>query len=233
MDKIGHSWTAYHTSRLTTNLWEWAGVTKKEAALLGSGSSLLYLLSIEYLDGRSSQWGWSWGDVAADVFGSSLFAAQELGWRHQRISLKFSAHPKKYGEDDLEKRADKLFGRSFQGRLLKDYNAQTYWLSTNLKSFFPDWQVPDWLNISFGYGAEGMFGGFENASKDEDGNIVFDRRDIRRYRQWYLAPDIDLTRIQTRSKFLKSVFSAFNVLKFPAPAIELSRGKLSFKAIAY
>lgn len=233
MDKIGHAWTAYHTSRFTSNLWEWAGATKNKAVLLGSGSSLLYLLSIEYLDGRSLQWGWSWGDVGADVFGASLFATQELGWHEQRFALKFSAHPKHYSENDLGSRADKLFGRSFQGRLLKDYNAQTYWLSANLKSFFPDWKVPDWLNVSIGYGGEGMFGGFENIAKDEEGNVIFDRRDIKRYRQWYLAPDIDLTKIKTKSKFLKSVFSAFNVLKFPAPTIELLRGKLRVKAIAY
>ena len=90
MDKIGHAWTAYHTSRVTSNLWQWAGVSKNKAVLLGSGSGLLYLLSIEYLDGRSSQWGWSWGDVGADVFGAILYATQEWGWREQRIGLKFS-----------------------------------------------------------------------------------------------------------------------------------------------
>lgn len=233
MDKIGHAWTAYHTSRITTNLWRWAGVSKNTSVLLGSGSSLLYMLSIEYLDGHSSEWGWSWGDAVADVFGAALFASQEGRWQEQRTGLKFSAHPKMYNEADLKNRADGLFGRSFQERLLKDYNAQTYWLSANIKSFLPQWNLPAWLNVSVGYGAEGMFGGFENIAKDKEGNITFDRRDIKRYRQWYIAPDVDLTKIKTKSRFLHSVFSALNVLKFPAPAMELSKGKLKLRAIAY
>ena len=118
--------------------------------------------------------------------------------------------------------------------MLKDYNTQTYWLSANIKSFFPEANLPDWLNISVGYGADGMFGGYENIAKRKaDGAITFDRRDIQRYRQWYLAPDIDLTRIKTNSRFLRSVFSAFNVLKFPAPALELSNGKLKVRAFAF
>lgn len=233
MDKVGHVWTGYHTSRLTANMWQWAGVPKNKAVLLGAGSSLLYMLSIEYLDGRSADWGWSWGDAGADLVGASLYAVQEGGWNEQRFSLKFSAHTKQYPEAGLQQRADKLFGASFQGRLLKDYNAQTYWFSANLRSFFPTATLPAWLNVSVGYGAEDMFGGYENFAKDKSGTVVFDRRDIRRYRQWYLAPDVDLTKIRTRSRLLKSVFSAVNVLKFPAPALEFSGGKVKVKALAY
>ena len=234
VDKIGHAWTTYHTSRFTTNMWRWAGVKKNKALLYGTGSSLLYMLSIEYLDGHSVEWGWSWADVGANVFGAALYAGQELGWKEQKIGLKFSSHYKNYGEPELTARADKLYGKSFQGRLLKDYNAQTYWLSANIKSFFPQTKLPGWLNVSVGYGADGMFGGFENIAVNKtDGNITFDRRDIKRYRQFYLAPDVDLTKIKTKSKLLKSVFSALNVLKFPTPAFELSNGRLQVKAIAF
>ena len=234
MDKTGHAWTAYQTSRLTTGLWRWAGVENKKALLYGTGSSLLFMLSIEYLDGHSAEWGWSWGDAGADAFGALLFAGQELSWNGQRVSLKFSSHSKNYNEADLQKRADDLFGSSFQSRLLKDYNAQSYWLSANLKSFFRHAELPDWLNVSFGYGADGMFGGYENvAVNKKDGTISFDRRDVKRYRQFYLAPDLDLTKIKTKNKLLKSVLSAFNVLKFPAPALEFSQGKFRVKAIVF
>lgn len=234
MDKAGHAWTAYHTSRFTTNMWRWAGVEDKKAMLYGTGSSMLYMLSIEYLDGHSAEWGWSWADVGANFLGAALYAGQELGWQEQKIGIKFSSHYKNYGGIDLKERADKLYGSSFPERLLKDYNAQTYWLSANIKSFFPQTGLPDWLNVSVGYGADGMFGGFENIAKSKvDGTITFDRRDIKRYRQWYLAPDVDLTKIKTASKLLKSVFSALNVLKFPAPALEFSNGRFKVKAIAF
>lgn len=234
VDKAGHAWTAYHTSRFTTNMWRWAGVENNKALLLGTGSSFLYMLSIEYLDGRSSQWGWSWADVGANFFGATLYAAQELKWKEQRVGLKFSSHYTNYGEQILQDRADDLYGTSFQGRLLKDYNAQTYWLSVNMKSFLPTLSLPAWLNVSIGYGAEGMYGGYENIARSKtDGSIIFDRRDIKRYRQFYLAPDVDLTKIKTKSKFLKSAFSALNVLKFPTPALVLSNGRLKLKAVAY
>ena len=234
VDKVGHAWTAYQTSRFTTNMWRWAGVEEKKAMIYGTGSSLLYLLSIEYLDGHSAEWGWSWADVAANFSGAALYVGQELGWKQQKISFKFSSHYIDYAEPDLEQRANELFGSSYAERLLKDYNAQTYWLSANIKSFFPKTKIPAWLNLSVGYGADSMFGGYENIAYDKtDGSVTFDRRDIPRYRQWYLAPDVDFTRIKTKSKFLKSVFSALNVLKFPAPALEFSNGNFKFKAIAF
>ena len=225
LDKIGHAWTAYHTSRVNSALWRWAGVDEKRAVALGTGTSLLYMLSIEYLDGRSAEWGWSWPDAAADIFGAGLFAGQQLAWKDQRISIKFSSHPKTYNPDPLQKRANNLFGSSLPERLLKDYNTQTYWLSFNTRSFLGD-KLPAWLNIAVGYGADGMFGGYENIAYDKDGSIAFDRRDISRYRQWYFSPDIDLTKIKTRSSFLRTAFSVLNVLKIPAPAVEVSNGKL-------
>jgi uncharacterized protein YfiM (DUF2279 family) len=232
MDKIGHAWTAYHTSRATTGVWKWAGANQNTSVILGTGSSLLYMLSIEYLDGRSSEWGWSWPDVGADLFGAALFATQELGWKEQKISLKFSSHYENY-EPALKDRANVLFGKTLPERLLKDYNAQTYWLSANLNSVFKTHCFPRWLNISFGYGAEGMFGGYQNIAYDKNGNLTFDRRDIKRYRQWYLSPDIDLSRIKTKSRVLKTVFSVVNILKFPAPALEFSNHRFRLKAIAF
>ncbi|HEU4473077.1 MAG TPA: DUF2279 domain-containing protein [Flavisolibacter sp.] len=232
VDKAGHAWSAYVSASLTTKAWEWAGLSKSKAVLLGSGTSLLYLLSIEYLDGRSAEWGWSWADVGADLFGTGLFAAQEKGWKEQRITLKFSSHFRNY-EGRLRQRADELYGSSLPERLLKDYNAQSYWLSFNLSSLTKISSLPPWLNLSIGYGADGMYGGYDNFLKDENGNIVFDARNIRRYRQWYLSPDIDLTRIKTGSKLLRTAFFVLNHIKVPAPAVELSKGRLRLKAIAF
>jgi uncharacterized protein YfiM (DUF2279 family) len=225
MDKIGHVWTAYNTSKATTALWKWAGVNEKNSVFLGSGTSLLYMLSIEYLDGRSSEWGWSWADVVADFSGSILFSVQQLAWKQQKMQLKFSSHKRNY-EQSLTDKANNLFGNGLYERLLKDYNAQTYWLSFNINSFLRENNFPNWLNISVGYGAEGMLGGYANIAYDKNGNIIFDRRDISRYRQWYLAPDIDFSKIKTSSKVLRTVLFALNSFKFPAPSLELSNGKL-------
>ncbi|MBD0332566.1 MAG: DUF2279 domain-containing protein [Chitinophagaceae bacterium] len=225
MDKIGHSWTAYNISHATASTWQWTGMSKNRSIILGSVSSLGYLAAIEFLDAHSTKWGWSWADITANFFGTSLFALQEMKWNEQKFQLKFSAHMKNY-ESSLQKRADELFGNTLAERLLKDYNQQTYWLSLNVKSFITNAKLPQWLNISVGYGAQDMFGGFENVAYDKNGNLTFSRLDIKRYRQFYLSPDVDFTKIKTTNKVLKTTFNILNALKLPAPALEFSNGKL-------
>jgi hypothetical protein len=211
-------------------MWQWAGLPHKKAALIGGLSGTAYLTVIEILDGFSSQWGFSWGDMTANFFGSGLFISQDLVWREQRIQYKFSFHRNTYDDAILDKRADDLFGSSWYERMLKDYNAQAYWLSANLRSFFKESKIPSWLNFAFGYGADGMFGGFENKWIDAQGHL-YTRYDITRKRQFYLAPDIDFTKIRTNRKWLKTVFSFLNAFKCPAPALMLD-GKGKFKVYA-
>ena len=227
VDKFGHGWTAYNTGRISAGMWRWAGLSQSKSAIIGGVSGALYLTVIEFLDGHSAKWGWSWGDMAANVIGSGMFVSQELLWKEQRIQYKFSFHHKEYGEPMLDQRADDLFGESWAERMLKDYNAQTYWFSANLKSFFQTSRLPRWLNISVGYGADGMFGGFQNKWIDVDSVAVIDRTDIPRVRQFYLAPDIDFTKIKTNKKWLKTVFFCLNAFKCPAPTLMIdSKGKV-------
>lgn len=118
-------------------------------------------------------------------------------------------------------------------RMLKDYNAQTYWVSGNIHSFFPSSGMPSWLNVSLGYGSDGMFGGFENKWNDKAGTF-HNRTDIPRTRRFFIAPDLDLTRIKTRSKLVRAIFISVNMVKFPAPALELnSRGKVKIHMLYF
>lgn len=220
MDKVGHTWSVYQLTRASFRAWDWAGASQKKALTMAGISGPGFLTIIEILDGFSNKWGFSWGDMGANLLGSGLFIGQELGWNEQRISVKFSFHLNTYPETMLQNRANNLFGKAWNERMLKDYNAQTYWLSGNLKSFFPETRLPSWLNMAVGYGADGMFGGYENKWTDADGNPVT-RSDIKRKRQFYLAPDVDLTKIKTKSKFLKTSFFILNSLKFPAPALQI------------
>lgn len=225
MDKVGHAWSGYQLSRASYAGWRWAGIAEKKAVLTAGISGFTFLTVIEILDGFSEEWGWSWGDFGANVLGSGLFVAQHLAWKEERISYKFSFHKMKYGNPQLDERSDDLFGASLPERMLKDYNGQTYWLSANLKSFMKNSKLPPWLNISVGYGASGMLGGTENKWMDETTGQIYNRTDIPRLRQWYLAPDIDFTRIKTNSKWMRTLFYALNAFKMPAPTLVLSNGK--------
>jgi hypothetical protein len=225
VDKVGHTYSAYTESRANMEAWRWAGLPRKERIWIGGLSGVAYQSIIEVLDGFSSQYGFSPGDFAANIVGSGMFIAQEFAWDDQRIKFKFSFHRKNYGEPDLDKRADAIYGSTEIERFIKDYNAQSYWLSANIKSFFPDSKLPPWLSLSFGYGAEGMFGARSNVFV-ENGNII-DRSDIKRYRQWYISPDVDFSKIRTNKKGLKILFFVLDAFKFPAPTLEYSNG--SFK----
>lgn len=234
VDKVGHAYSAYIESYASMEMWRWAGLNRKQRIWLGGMSGAVYQTVIETLDGFSAAWGWSWGDFTANIIGSSLLVSQELAWNEQRIRYKFSFHRKNYGSPQLNARANDIYGSSLPERMLKDYNGQTYWLSTNLKSFWPNSNLPSWLNVAVGYGAEGMFGAENNVGKDVYGNITFDRRDIRRYRQFYISPDIDLSKIRTKSKLIRLSLIALNALKFPAPSLEYnSKGKFAFHLIHF
>jgi uncharacterized protein YfiM (DUF2279 family) len=233
VDKVGHLYSSYIASRGSMELWRWTGIDRKKRIWIGGMSGAAYLTIIETLDGFSQKWGWSWSDFATNILGSGTLVAQELAWNDQRIKLKFSFHRKKYSDPQLNARSDALFGEGFGARMLKDYNGQTYWASINLKPFLQNSKWPEWLSLSVGYGAEGLFGGEENIGKDENGNIVFDRRDIKRYHQWFLAPDIDLSKIKTNKKGIKFLLTFLSSFKFPTPSLELSNGKLKAHAIHF
>lgn len=108
---------------------------------------------------------------------------------------------------------------------LKDYNGQTYWLSANINSFLKTNGIPNWLNLAFGYGAEGMLTGDPN-------DVLFLNQN--RTRQYYLSLDLDLSRIKTNSNLLKTIFDVFNVIKVPFPALELnSNGRIKWHYIYF
>jgi uncharacterized protein YfiM (DUF2279 family) len=233
VDKVGHMYSAYIESYGSMEMWRWTGIDRKKQIWIGGMSGAFYQTVIEVLDGFSSQWGWSWGDFSANILGSSALVAQELAWNDERIKLKFSFHHKSYSDPSLNQRSDVLFGKQESSRFIKDYNGQTYWASVNIRSFFPKSKWPPWLSVAVGYGAEGMFGGTENIGTDKNGNIIFNRPDIKRYRQWYLTPDIDLSKIKTKSKALKFFLIFLNAFKFPTPALEFSNGKFKAHAVYF
>jgi hypothetical protein len=231
IDKAGHAWTSYNIATYSALLWQWSGLEHRKAVLLGGVSALGYQTILEFLDAHSAEWGWSWADMGANAFGVALFTTQELAWKKQIVRLKFSSFPQRY-DASLQPRVNALFGNTFQERLLKDYNAQTYWASINLGSLFQN-SIPRWLNLAVGYGGKGMYGGFTNVAVDKNGNVVFDRSDIKRVRQWYLSPDIDWTKLKSNKKIIRTLFALMNMIKVPAPALELSGGKLKAHWISF
>ncbi|MBC7846548.1 MAG: DUF2279 domain-containing protein [Flavobacterium sp.] len=214
MDKLGHLYSSYHIGRFGAEALNWSGASKKNQLIYGASLGFVFLTAVEVMDGFSEEWGASMGDVIANASGTALYVSQELIWNEQRITPKFSFHTTEYANY----RPD-LFGSSMQEQILKDYNGQTYWFSVNLYSFSKKSKIPKWLNVAFGYGAEGLIG--EN---DKKNSVIFPIKP-EKYRQFYLSLDLDLTKINTKSHFLKTIFSVLNTVKIPAPTLEYSPQK--------
>ena len=207
--------TAYYVGKVGMDLVKWTGDSKKNQLIYGASLGFVFLTTVEVFDGFSKEWGFSTGDMLANASGTGLLIGQELLWKEQRIQLKYSFHTTKFANQNPN-----LLGTNLLEQSLKDYNGQTYWLSANIWSFTKKSNFPKWLNIAFGYGAEEMLHG-NNEPKDT------------RYRQFYLALDVDLSKIKTNSKILKSVFNTLNFIKIPAPTMSLSNGKLTFYSLYF
>jgi hypothetical protein len=217
MDKIGHATTAYNIGTIQYDLMRWCGVNNNASIAVGGLTAIGYMSIIEIFDGFSSKWGFSGGDMLANIFGAALFAAQQKGWNQQRISMKWSFHGSPYA-----KYYPAELGDNFFSRMLKDYNGQTYWLSFNIASFLPtNTGFPYWLNMSLGYGAEGMIGANSNPAAVNGKSIP----EFPRYRKFYFAPDADLFKIPTNSNVYNAAAYLTKFSKIPAPALEWSKIK--------
>lgn len=215
MDKIGHATTAYSFSAIQYDMMRWSGVDNKKAAWIGGLTALGLQTMIEIFDGFNSEWGFSKGDMLANITGSALFVAQQLAWGEQRARLKFSFHKTIYSKYN-----PKELGSNKWQSWLKDYNGQTYWLSINPASFMKgNTSFPQWLNASVGIGANGMIGARTNPSKV--GDIVIP--EFRRQHRFLFSVDADLKRIDNRNMDPHVLLTVPNVLKFPAPALEIKK----------
>ena len=217
MDKMGHATTAYNIATIQSDIMRWGGIKPGVSALIGVLTSLGFMTMIEVMDGHSEKWGFSKGDMVANIAGVLLYEGQELLWGQQRISLKYSYHETLFANYYPEE-----LGANLVQRMLKDYNGQTYWLSFNIGSFLPARSgFPNWLNLSAGYGAEGMIGAVNNPSEINGRKIP----EFRRYRQFYLSLDTDLYRINEVSPFANTLLKLNRTFKMIAPTLEWNQLK--------
>jgi len=217
MDKAGHVYTAYQLNRLASNLYQWSGVDQKKSTWIGCGISLGYQTTLEVLDGFSGEWGWSWADFGSNILGSSMYSAQELIWKEQRILPKFSYSPTPFAAIRPE-----VLGSTFSESLLKDYNGQTYWLSFSPGKFFPNSKIPKWACVSLGYSAHEKLVGSESTYFDSYSNTTYTEQ-----REFLLSLDIDFSALPIKRPWLKTIVKQFNYLKIPFPALLLRNGTLT------
>jgi hypothetical protein len=225
VDKFGHMYGSYVYSYIGYHGLLKLGATRKEALVFGSTLGFILQFPIEIMDGIHEGYGFSWGDIVANSFGSVLVSGQELLFNEQLIKYKFS-----YWESVYSRNSNGYFGQTTMSRLLNDYNGHSYWFSMPLNKVVFRKRLPDWLNIAVGYGANGMYGEFENISSFNGVTIP----ETERYRQYLLSLDIDWTKIRTNSDFLKFLFKGMTFIKLPFPTLEYnSKGEFKGYWIYY
>ena len=231
MDKLGHIYSTYQYARLSYRAARWTGTHRKRSLLIATGVGLGLQTTVEIMDGHSQAWGFSVADMAANAAGAGLFASQQLLWDDQRIRLKFGYTPQRYphtpipssqGDGSrftLRQRADALYGTTLAQRLVKDYNAQTIWLSANPAVLFgrSRGRMP-WLNLAVGYSANDVYGAHGN-NWGRNGYALRASEITQRGREYALSLDIDLERLPVKNPVLRTVLTALNLFKVPAPAL--------------
>jgi hypothetical protein len=236
MDKTGHFGGAFTITQTAYNMHKWCGVKDKKAivyaGLLGFGLQS----SLEIFDGFSTKWGASMSDIGFNAAGSLFFVGQQLLWNQQRILIKYSFNNGLETNDPiLQARQKSLYGTSLIERSIKDYNGINLWLTVTPADFHPHPKKFQWLSIAVGYGAGGMYGGFENKWKvtiNGVDSIIDYTQNTERYRRFMIAPDINFERIKTKKKGWKAVLYVLNYMKTPSPALEINtKGEVIFYPI--
>lgn len=215
MDKSGHMLSSYNLSIAGIHLMKQTGMDKKRAAWIGGSYGVVFLTTKEILDGFREGYGFSLPDMAGNIAGSAFAVSQELLLGQQVVRIKYS-----YNDRGLAKESSDDMGRDLAGRMIFNYNCQTHWLSLNINSLGGSMKVfPGWLNIAFGHSVFGMTGGCSSSTVTKSTGLT----NSAGYRQVFIAPDIDLSAIETGSGFFNGVLRTLNFIKIPSPAIEYNR----------
>ena len=216
MDKMGHVMSSYELSKNMTEVYQWAGMSKRSSALLASSISLAYMSAIEIMDGHSTNWGFSISDMVANIAGTGWFLFQESFFSKQIFQPKFSFHQTVYAE-----MRPQVLGNNFMESLLKDYNGQTYWISFSPGQLgMKKW--PKWMMISLGHSIDARL-------KGNSSNFM----GYESHREYLFSLDLDLAQIQMKSRFLKSLFKVINCVKIPFPAIVITKGTFNISPVYF
>ncbi len=206
-DKWGHMYATSLVSKLFANSLQWSGVEERPSTFYGSLLGLSYELYIELEDGYHADYGFSPGDAFGDILGATYPILQMTFPVLKNFQFKWSYYPSKKYLDDIKNGQSRVF--------TDDYDGQINWITMDPHFLMSDElskSVPAWLGVGLGWSVRGL---------DSMGGG---------HRIYYLALDYNLSKIETSSSFLRSVFWVLDIIHWPAPglAIEGKKVKVGF-----
>jgi hypothetical protein len=207
LDKMGHVMGGLMTADAYVDACRWIGMSDRQGAWWAFGMSTGLQAIIEVKDGFSPNYGFSVLDIGAGAAGALLPMARlhSSFFRHSDMKFSYWQRTQKYFN------ARPIPVTPFH---IDDYLNQTYWMSTNLRYLLGErapW-VPDWLNLSIGWGIDADTWNTNRADPGTGGKAEI-----------YLAPDIDLVRLfKPKKAFWKLTLKRLNYLKVPMPALQIT-----------
>lgn len=205
VDKVGHAYAGYLLARMFRYSLEWSGFNERTSTLYGSLLGLSYQMYVEVEDGFRRGYGFSPGDAFFNIIGAAIPLAQWTFPVLKNFTLKYSYWPSQKLREELAAGQRNVF--------LDDYQGTTFWLAVDphfmMGSRLSD-AVPSWLGLALGVGTRDLRG--------LDGGRL----------QVTLALDFNLSRIETESSFLHSVFTLVDFIHLPAPGIRMDGNRVVF-----
>lgn len=200
-DKLGHAYFPYAASRILAQGFEWCGYAPSTSQWMGSGVALTYQIYTEIRDGFSAEWGFSWGDMGANVIGAGLPILQREIPHLRNYTYKISYHP------------SARFRAGSNKAIIDDYESSYHWVSFDVAGLMPEqWNIswPRWLNIAVGHSVKDL-----------------DDRGAGRHELW-LSIDWNLEGLPGDGWLWRMMKRTLNVYHFPAPAVRIVGGAAFF-----
>ncbi|RYF77662.1 MAG: DUF2279 domain-containing protein [Cytophagaceae bacterium] len=206
IDKFGHLLGGIFTADVYYGGFRWAGMSKHRAEWYAVGATAFVQLSIEFKDGFSPRYGFSWADVTVGTLGGFWPMLQNHApfFRDSQVKFSYWQRTTKYFDQR---------GIKTQAFSIDDYINQAYWFSFSLKYLFgpslkQKW--PDWLQFSVGVGLDAATW---SPTRNGEGGLW----------EVYLAPDINLVKLFKPGKpWVKSVLHVLNYIKVPMPTLQIA-----------
>jgi hypothetical protein len=152
-DKLGHFYANYALLRVDASLLEWGGFSRKTSVALASLFTTALFTAIEIKDGYQQNYGFSWGDVAANLSGEATAVAfQLLPELDAALSLKLAYFPSR---DYLASSGKEALN------VAEDYSGQTYLVAFHFAALgeltrSSAGRPLRYLDVFFGYGTRGF-----------------------------------------------------------------------------
>lgn len=205
IDKIGHLYGTALLAHFFSAGFEASNLSIEDSYLYGGIAALTFQLYVETEDGFGPKWGFSPGDVIADILGATYSIGQYYYPVLKNFQFKHSYYPSpKYLSNETL-------------NFIDDYEGQKYWLAFRMEELLPEsvaknW--PDFLNLAVGYGVDKL-----------DGRGGGDS-------EFYFALDLDAEQIPLYGSFWQFLKNTLNYVHFPLPGIRISPNA-AFLAFAF